>query len=137
MRWTSANVTCCLECGSCQKQCMGTRLKGHRADIIHKLPKTVAEQFNLPGHSLDNKNLFLIQTQLVTTRGRNHTESYLINGFKTPQRFEISTFCAYHISLKFGAAATPEVAHRYHCLCHPRCPFCPHWLQCFVFFSIP
>ncbi|XP_064461600.1 uncharacterized protein LOC135371542 [Ornithodoros turicata] len=85
---TSSNVIYCIECGDCSMQYIGetgqqmnNRLTGHRTDTSNKLPKAVAEHFNVPGHNFDNIKLYILETGFRSTRDRRDRESYLIYKF--------------------------------------------------------
>ena len=86
------NLIYLIECKLCKKQYVGEtenrlhiRLNGHRSDITNKrLEKPVAHHFNLPGHSLGDLTITVIEKiHHPDVQLRRRCESYWIHHLKS------------------------------------------------------
>ena len=77
---TSSNVIYMIECSYCHKQYIGetgqpvnVRINGHHVDTAKKLPKEVAQHFNVAGHNFDDLKLYILQSNFRSPRDTKYT----------------------------------------------------------------
>ena len=83
------SVVYLIECSKCGIQYVGRtknplqkRFTSHRSDIKNKKQTSVAEHFNLPGHSIEDLTIMIIDQEDNVKKLRKR-ERYWINELKT------------------------------------------------------